>query len=69
KFKNETGVTPIEYLIGIRLERAKTMLKRKSISVTEIAMNCGFGSSAHFSSCFQSRVGISPTEYRDKYIG
>lgn len=69
KFKKETGITPIEYLIEIRLERAKTMLRRKNISVTEIAMNCGFGSSAHFSSCFQSRVGISPTEYRDKYIG
>ncbi|MBP0957097.1 MAG: helix-turn-helix transcriptional regulator [Oscillospiraceae bacterium] len=69
KFKKETGITPIEYLIEIRLERAKTMLKRKTISVTEIAMKCGFGSSAHFSSCFQNRVGISPTEYRDKYIG
>ncbi|WP_432650587.1 helix-turn-helix domain-containing protein [Huintestinicola sp.] len=69
KFKKETGITPIEYLIEIRLERAKTMLKRKNISVTEIAMKCGFGSSAHFSSCFQNRVGISPTEYRDKYIG
>ncbi len=68
RFKKETGITPIEYLIGVRLERAKTMLKRKKISVTEIAMRCGFGSSAHFSSCFQSRLGISPSEYREKYI-
>ena len=68
RFKKETGITPIEYLIEIRLERAKTMLKRKNISVTEIAMRCGFGSSAHFSTCFQSRMGISPTEYRDKYM-
>ncbi len=68
KFKKETGLTPIEYLIEIRLKRAKTMLKRKNLTITEIAMRCGFGSSAHFSSCFQNRVGISPTEYRDKYI-
>lgn len=68
RFKKETGITPIEYLIEVRLERAKTMLKRKNISVTEIAMRCGFGSSAHFSSCFQSRIGLSPTEYRDKYM-
>ena len=68
RFKKETGITPIEYLIEIRLERARTMLKRRNISVTEIALRCGFGSSAHFSSCFQSKVGISPTEYRNKYI-
>ena len=68
KFKKETGLTPIEYLIEIQLKRAKTMLKRKNLTITEIAMRCGFGSSAHFSSCFQNRVGISPTEYHDKYI-
>ncbi len=68
RFKKEIGITPIEYLIEIRINRAKTMLKRKNISVTEIAMRCGFGSSAHFSSCFQGRLGISPSEYRDKYI-
>lgn len=67
RFKKETGITPIEYLIEIRIQRAKTMLRRKNIPVTDVAMRCGFGSNAHFSSCFQSRVGISPREYRDKY--
>ncbi|MBQ8825866.1 MAG: AraC family transcriptional regulator, partial [Oscillospiraceae bacterium] len=33
----------------------------------EIAMRCGFGSSAHFSSCFQNRTGVTPSEYRDRY--
>jgi len=67
RFKKEIGITPIEYLIEIRIQKAKTLLRRKNISVTEIAMRCGFGSSAHFSSCFQTRVGIAPSEYRDKY--
>ena len=67
RFKKEIGITPIEYLIEIRIERSKTLLRRKNIPITEIAMRCGFGSNAHFSSCFQSRVGISPSEYRDKY--
>jgi len=67
RFKKEIGITPIEYLIEIRIERAKTMLRRKNIPVTDIAMRCGFGSNAHFSTCFQSRIGISPSEYRDKY--
>lgn len=68
RFKRETGITPIEYLIEIRINRAKILLRRKGLSVTEIAMQCGFGSSAYFSSCFQSRLGITPTEYREKYI-
>lgn len=67
RFKKELGITPIEYLIEIRIERAKTLLRRKVIPVTEIAMRCGFSSSAHFSSCFQNRLGVTPTEYRDKY--
>ena len=67
RFKKEIGITPIEYLIEIRIQRAKTLLRRKNIPVTEVAMRCGFGSSAHFSSCFQTRVGVSPSEYRDKY--
>lgn len=67
RFKKEVGVTPIEYLIEIRIERAKTLLRRKDIPITEIALRCGFGSSTHFSSCFQSRVGVAPSEYRDNY--
>ncbi len=67
RFKNEIGITPIEYLIEVRLKAAKLMLKRKENPMTDIAMKCGFGSSAHFSSCFQKKVGVTPTEYRDKY--
>lgn len=67
RFKNEIGITPIEYLIEVRIKMAKLMLKRKDNPMTDIAMRCGFGSSAHFSSCFQKHVGISPSEYRDKY--
>lgn len=67
KFKQEIGITPIDYLIGIRIQRSKILLRRKSIPITEIAMRCGFGSSAHFSACFHERLGITPTEYRDKF--
>lgn len=69
KFKTELGVTPIEYLIEIRIEKSKLLLKRANISLTEIAMECGFSSLSHYSSCFQKRVGMSPTEYQRRYIG
>lgn len=66
-FKKELGITPIEYLIEVRIKMAKLMLKRKDNQMTDIAMKCGFGSGAHFSSCFQRYVGLTPSEYRDKY--
>ncbi len=68
RFKKEIGITPIEYLIEVRIKMAKLMLKRKENQMTEIAMRCGFGSSAHFSSCFQKHVGLTPSEYRDRYM-
>lgn len=67
KFKAELGVSPIEYLIEIRIQRAKIMLQRKNMTVTEIANACGFSNSAYFSSCFQKRVGRTPTEYQRRY--
>ena len=67
RFKREMRVTPIEYLIELRLEKAKTLLRRKNITITEIAMRCGFGSSAHFCTCFQKHFHITPTEYQEKY--
>ena len=68
RFKKEVGITPIEYLIEIRINCSKIMLRRKDIPVTDIALSCGFSSSSYFATCFQNHVGISPTEYRDKYI-
>ena len=67
RFKNEIGITPIEYLIEVRIKMAKLMLKRKENAITDIALRCGFGSSSHFSTCFLKNVGIAPTEYRDRY--
>lgn len=67
KFKAEMGVSPIEYLIEIRIRHSKIMLQRKNMTVTEIAHACGFSNSAYFSSCFQKRTGVTPTEYQRRY--
>lgn len=67
RFKKEIGITPIDYLIEVRIKMAKLMLTRKSNPITEIAARCGFGSSAHFSTFFQKKAGMTPSEYRDKY--
>jgi Transcriptional regulator containing an amidase domain and an AraC-type DNA-binding HTH domain len=68
KFKSEIGKTPIEYLIQVRIERAKTLLRRKDIPMTDIALRCGFSSSAYFSACFVRHINMTPSEYQSRYI-
>ena len=64
-FKAETGKTPFEYLMDIKIERAKEFLKSKQYSITEIGLLCGFTSTSHFSRVFRKKTGLSPSEYRD----
>ncbi|MTI67980.1 MAG: helix-turn-helix transcriptional regulator [Firmicutes bacterium] len=66
-FKKETGLTPIEYLIKVRIDKSKKLLRGKTKSITEIAMQCGFNSTAHFSSCFVKHLGSTPTDYQNIY--
>lgn len=67
-FKKETGISPAEYLIGVRIEKAKKLLNNTDMNITEIALSCGFGSASHFSSSFLKQMNQTPTEYRRKYI-
>lgn len=63
-FKAQTGKTPYEYLLDLKIEKAKKMLKAADYTVTEISMACGFSSHSHFRSTFKKRTGIPPTQYR-----
>ena len=63
-FKKETGESFREYLIGVRLEHAKRLLKYSSLNVTEIALSVGFKDVNYFSNVFKKRVGASPMTYR-----
>jgi AraC-like DNA-binding protein len=62
--KENTGYTPANYLIYLRLEKAKELLSQTSKKLTYIALECGFYSSQHFSSTFSRWVGKSPRNYR-----
>lgn len=66
-FKRELNLTPIKYLIQIRIEKSKTLLRRKDISITEIAAKCGFSSSAHLAADFKRLTNLTPRQYRDTY--
>ncbi|MGN0314669.1 MAG: helix-turn-helix domain-containing protein [Fusicatenibacter sp.] len=64
-FKSEIGTTPINYLINMRMEKAKQLLKTRSdASVQEIAECVGYEDAYHFSKLFKKHYGESPTKYR-----
>ncbi len=64
-FKAETGKTPYNYLMDIKIENCKELLKGDQYSITEIALACGFNSPSHFSSVFKKRVGVTPSAYKE----
>jgi AraC family L-rhamnose operon regulatory protein RhaS len=61
-----TNLTPAEYLTQCRVDAARRMLSRPDgVSITEIAMACGFQSSQYFSTVFRQKTGMTPREIRD----
>jgi AraC-like DNA-binding protein len=63
-FRAETGMSFSDYLIMVRIENAKAMLRRFELSVEAISKKCGFNSLAHFSRTFKDRCGVSPLKFR-----
>src|SRR3954451_19500373 len=64
QFRAAYGETPYNYLMTRRIERAKALLRRGDLSVTEVCMAVGCTSLGSFSSRFTELVGKSPTAYR-----
>lgn len=63
-FKQETGFTPHQYIIMIRLDFSRFLLKTTQHSIKEIAYKCGFKSESGFCTCFKKSIGITPNAYR-----
>jgi AraC-like DNA-binding protein len=63
-FKKYTNCSPIDFLLNIRLTKAKEWLSKSELSVNEIAERCGFSSANYFGLIFKQKEGISPLRYR-----
>lgn len=63
-FQKVTGETPHRYLLRLRVERARTLIREKKMRLIDVAVSCGFANDAQLSRAFRSRLGISPSEYR-----
>lgn len=63
-FKEETGVSPHQYVVGRRMERAKALLRETALTVAEIGYRVGYPNQSHFSVAFQKAAGVTPRAYR-----
>ena len=68
-FKQATGSSPHSYLVEARITRAKELLCKSSVSITEVALRSGFASSSHFSVTFRRVTGLTPREFRKSQRG
>ena len=64
QLKQQTGSTPQRYLNRLRLLQARHLLRHSDIRITDIAFQCGFGDSNHFSTLFKREFGLSPRTIR-----
>lgn len=65
-FVKKTGMTPHKYLLFVRMEKAKELLRLGQYSVSETAALCGYESVSNFSMTFKKAVGLSPSEYKNR---
>lgn len=63
-FKEQMGIGPSMFYLKRRLERARTLLRQTLLPIREVAVECGFGSTAHFSNAYKKSFGLPPTQER-----
>jgi AraC family transcriptional regulator len=64
-FKESTGLSPHQYILRRRVDRAKQLLGGSSLSLAEIALRCGFSHQSHFTKAFRQITGVTPTRWRE----
>lgn len=66
-FKDQTGLTPGEYLRNHRIAKAKTLLSKSNMPAAAVAKTCGMGDPAYFCRTFLKMTGFSPIAYRKRH--
>ncbi len=69
EFSRLMGISPLQYLVNIRLEVACQLLRENLASVTHICYQVGFSSASYFSRCFLRRFHQTPSQYRKRLYG
>ena len=64
-FKRYNGVTPMQYIVNLRITNAKTLLRTTTYSVSEVAAVVGYENPLYFSRLFKKQTGLPPSEFRN----
>lgn len=62
-FEKQYKMTPKQYIINIRINKAKQLLAENSLKINAVAERCGFSNQYHFCRVFKEKIGLTPTEY------
>jgi AraC family transcriptional regulator len=69
QFRASSGESAMAYLRRVRIERAKSVLCQRDITITELALSLGFADQSHFTRAFRRQVGIAPGEFARRAHG
>lgn len=67
-FKHARGQSLIGYINNFRLERSVELLRDMTLSIAEISQRVGYASAEYYTRLFHKQMGVTPTEYRERYI-
>ena len=65
-FSARLGTSPKQYILDIRIQKARQLLSEGGLKISAVAELCGFSGSYHFSRVFRQRMGVTPSDYRSK---
>ena len=66
KVKAVLGYNINDYILTVRMQKAKYLLQNENLSISEIAYKTGFSSQAYFSTVFKSKFGVTPKAFKEK---
>ena len=67
-FQRSTGVSPHQFVVRTRIDRAVTLLAARELSIARISRAVGFRTASHFSTVFRRVTGVTPRAYRARYL-
>ena len=66
KVKALLGYNINDYILNVRIQKAKYLLSKENMTISEVAFKVGFSSQAYFSTVFKSKCFVTPSEYKEK---
>jgi len=67
RFRNLFHVSPGEFILKVRIDASLRLLMESDLSITQIALACGFFDNSHFTRQFKKKMGVSPNQFRKKF--